>query len=428
MPTGCAGRSKRLGIKGLMELLRRQVVERKENRLFGEVSLAIPLSIWWVTGLIVVIVATAALVLLFGGYARKEVVAGWLRPDQGLVRVVSPQLGTVETVHVMEGRMVGKDDSLVSLSLDTAFDGGEGVYKIALAELETQIREQERLFPLTEQRFTQEARELEGRIVSAQSELLSLSEQRQILNERIGAAKEALERYKQLVNRGAAPEIDIYVQSEVVLGLRQTATQVAQQIQVKKGEVTTLQHRLEGLPVNQETALSELRERRLSGSRAQLAQVAGQESIVMKAPVAGRVAALPVASGQSLYPQQLAVALLPEGSRLEAELFLPTRAAGFIRPGNTVRLRFDAFPFQRFGAIEGTVHSVSRAIFGPGELPVTLGIAEPVYRVLVEVPDQYVEAYGERFPLQAGMTLNAHVILETRKLWELLLDPLLARI
>ena len=59
-----------------MELLRGQVVERKENRLFGEVSLAIPLSLWWVTWLIAVIVTISALVLLFGGYARKEIVAG----------------------------------------------------------------------------------------------------------------------------------------------------------------------------------------------------------------------------------------------------------------------------------------------------------------------------------------------------------------
>lgn len=413
--------------KGTMDLLRRQVVEHKENRLFGEVSLAIPLSIWWITWLLVVIVATAALVLLFGGYARKEVVAGWLRPDRGLVRVVSPQLGTVAAVHVVEGQAVDRNDSLVTLSLDTAFADGEGVYEIALAELETQILEQERQLPLTEERFTREAKELEGQIESARAELVSLNAQRQVLDERIGAAQETLERYEQLAGRGATPEIDVYVQSEIVLGLRQTATQLVQQIQIKEGEITTLQHRLGGLPVNQEAALSELRER-LSGSRAQLAQVAGRESIVMKAPVSGRVAALPVASGQSMHPRQLAVALLPEGSRLEAELFLPTRGAGFIREGHTVRLRFDAFPFQRFGAVEGTVHSVSRTIFGPEELPVTLGIAEPVYRVLVDMSDQYVEAYGERFPLQAGMTLSAHVILETRKLWELLLDPLLARI
>ena len=392
-----------------------------------QVSLAIPLSLWWITWLIAVIVAIAALLLLFGGYARKEIVAGWLRPDLGLVRVVAPQLGTVETVHVVEGQMADANDSLITISLDTAFADGEGVYEIALAELEIQITEQEKQLPLTEQRFAQEARELEGRIVSAQSELLSLNEQRKVLDERINAAQETLERYRQLADQGAAPEIDVYVQSETVLGLRQTATQVTQQIQIKKGEIITLEQQVEGLPALREAALSELRER-LSGSRAQLAQVAGRESIIMKAPLAGRVAALPVASGQSLYPQQLAVTLLPEGSRLEAELFLPTRAAGFIRPGNTVRLRFDAFPFQRFGAVEGTVHSVSRTIFGPGELPVTLGIAEPVYRVLVDVPDQYVEAYGERFPLQAGMTLSAHVILESGKLWELLLDPLLARI
>jgi len=414
-------------LNGIMEFLRGQVVERKENRLFGEVSLAIPLSIWWITWLIMVIVSSAALVLLFGGYARKEVVAGWLKPDQGLVRVVSPQLGMVEAIHVMEGQIVNKNEPMVTLNLDTAFTNGEGVYQIALAELEAQIVEQERQIPLTQQRFTREAREIEGRIESARLELVSLNEQRQVLDERIRAAQDTLKRYDQLVGQGAAPELDVYSQSGVVLDLRQNATQVDQRIQIKEGEISTLRHRLGGLPVNQEAALSELRER-LSGSRAQLAQVAGRESIVMKAPVAGRVAALPIASGQSLYPRQLAVALLPEGSRLEAELFLPTRGVGFIREGHTVRLRFDAFPFQRFGAVEGTVQSVSGTIFGPNELPVTLGITEPVYRVLVNLPEQYVEAYGERFPLQTGMTLSAHVILETRKLWELLLDPLRAQI
>ncbi len=410
-----------------MELFRRQVVERKESRLFGKVSLSIPLSIWWVTWLIVAIVASSVLVLLFGGYARKEIVSGWLKPDRGLVRIVSPQLGIVETVHVMEGQIVSKNESMVTLDLDTAFTDGEGVYEIALAELEAQIVEQEKQFPLTEQRFIQEAREIEGRIESARQELVSLNEQRQMLDERTRAAQDALERYEQLVNQGAAPELDAYLQSEAVLVLRQSTTQVDQRIEIKKGEISTLRNRLSGLPMRQESALSELRER-LSGSRAQLAQIAGQESMVMKAPVAGRIATLPVAIGQSLHPQQLVVALLPEGSLLEAELFIPTRGAGFIREGHTVRLRFDAFPFQRFGPVEGTVKSISRTVFAPSELPVTLGIAEPVYRLPVNVPTQYVEAYGERFSLQAGMTLSAHIVLETRKIWELLLDPLRARI
>lgn len=77
------------------------------------------------------------------------------------MRVVSPQLGMLEAIHVMEGQIVNKNEPMVTLNLDTAFTNEKGVYQIALAELEAQIVEQERKIPLTQQRFTREAREIE---------------------------------------------------------------------------------------------------------------------------------------------------------------------------------------------------------------------------------------------------------------------------
>ena len=410
-----------------MELFRKQVIERQGNRLLGEVSLASPVSTWVVTWLIGAIVAVIALALFIGGYARKEIVQGWVKPDKGLVRVVSPLLGTIDTVHVVEGQIVNEGDSLITLNLDTAFSAGEGVYGIALAEMETQIAERENLIPLTELRFAREAMELEGQLAAIEAELSALEEQRQVLDERILTAGEALERITLLAKSDAASASDVDRQREAVLSLRQSATQVKQQIEIKKGETAIFRLRLEGLPASEEAAITELREG-LAGLRSQRAQVSGRGTLVMTAPVSGRVAALPLTGGQSVRPQQMTVALLPEGGRLEAELFAPTRAAGFIQEGQTVRLQFDAFPFQRYGIVEGRITLVSRTIFDPSELPVALGVAGPVYRVLVSISAQHVDAYGERFPLQAGMTLSAHIVLEERRLWEVLLDPLLARI
>lgn len=409
-----------------MELFRQQVVKRRANRLFGEVALSSPISTWWVTGLIGVIVTGIIATLLAGSYARKEIVPGWIKPDRGLARIVSPHLGTVELVHVIEGQQVKAGDSLVTMNLDTAFSEGDGVFGIALLELENQIVEAQKQIPLIEQQFLQEEKELKGQLESGQAELVSLNEQIVVLDERIETADELLQRYVKLAAENLASAIDVAERRELVLSLRQTLTQVSQQIETKKGEMTVNRHRLDGLPVRREAALSEKREH-LSGLRSQKAQIAGQGSIIMKAPVAGRVAALPVVEGQSMSPQELAVALLPQGGQLEAELFVPTRAAGFIKIGQTVRLQFDAFPFQRFGIIEGQIYSVSRTIFEPEELPVTLGLSEPVYRLLVGVGAQHIEAYGEQFLLQAGMTLKAHVIQEERKLWEVLLEPLLSR-
>ena len=410
-----------------MELFRKQAIEHQDNRLYGDVALTTPVSTWALTGLVGTIIAGIGIALFLGSYARKETVSGWLISDKGLVKIVSPQLGTIASVHVEEGWAVDAGAHLITLDLDTVFAGGDGVIETALGELEAQIAEREQLITLTARRFEQDAKTLQGQLASARTELARLHEQSRVVNERIMAANSLLERYSLSAEENAASILEVERQRESVLELEQSATQVSQQIDTKRGEITTHQNRLEGLPVQQEAALTELRQS-VSSLRAQRAQLSRQGSMVMTAPVPGRVAALPVTKGQSVRPQELAIALLPEGGLLEAELFVPTRAAGFIREGQNVRVQYEAFPFQKFGVADGTVATVSKTIFEPTELPVTLGLAEPVYRVVVSLQDQQVNAYGEKFPLQAGMTLKADIVQEKRKLWEVLLEPLLSRI
>ena len=60
--------------------------------------------------------------------------------------------------------------------------------------------------------------------------------------------------------------------------------------------------------------------------------------------------------------------LLPDGASLLAELFVPSRAIGFVEPGQRVRLMVDAFPYQRFGTLGGRVETVSQAVLSPNEV------------------------------------------------------------
>jgi membrane fusion protein len=109
---------------------------------------------------------------------------------------------------------------------------------------------------------------------------------------------------------------------------------------------------------------------------------------------------------------------------LEAYLYVPSRAIGFIRPGQLVKVQFQAFPYQRFGTYNGRIIDVSDTILSPLELPIKMSLSEPVYRVAVELEQQTVTAYGEEVTLQAGMLLNADISVDTRNLMEWLLDPL----
>ncbi len=141
----------------------------------------------------------------------------------------------------------------------------------------------------------------------------------------------------------------------------------------------------------------------------------------------GRVAALPVAAGQPVTAGATLAVMTPAGGRLEAELLAPSRAIGFIREGQDVRLQLQAFPYQRFGTVIGKVKSVSGTVLGPTEISIPgLQVHEPVFRVRVSLAAEDIEAYGQRHALQPGMLLSAEVVLDRQSLLRWLFDPLYA--
>ena len=121
------------------------------------------------------------------------------------------------------------------------------------------------------------------------------------------------------------------------------------------------------------------------------------------------------------------LSLLPGDGTLEAELLVPSRAIGFIEPGDSVLLRFQAYPYQKFGHHQGRVERISRSALNPAEVGSLVGSAqagEPLYRVTVKLAGQTVMAYGNAEALKPGMLLEADVLGERRRLIEWIFEPL----
>jgi membrane fusion protein len=156
-----------------------------------------------------------------------------------------------------------------------------------------------------------------------------------------------------------------------------------------------------------------------------MAQTEARRETVIRAPMAGVVTNIAVNRGQSIPADSPLAMVLPKGSGMHVELLVPTRAIGFIKPGQEVVLRYDAFPYERFGQYHGVVSDISRNVWSPGERIGPISAREPVYRVDVTLDRQTVSALNQEFALRPGMTVNADLLLEKRTLLEWIFEPVL---
>ena len=126
---------------------------------------------------------------------------------------------------------------------------------------------------------------------------------------------------------------------------------------------------------------------------------------------------------QRAKPEASLVTIVPTNAHMEIWLYAPTRAVGFVHPGQQVRLFFDAFPYQKYGAGRGRVTAVSRVPIEPAALDSALGIQEPVFRIRVAIDQAVPRLADADTRLRPGMTLTANLVLERRSLWEVLFNP-----
>jgi membrane fusion protein len=90
-----------------------------------------------------------------------------------------------------------------------------------------------------------------------------------------------------------------------------------------------------------------------------------------------------------------------------------------------VVLRYDAFPYERFGQYRGKIVDIGQNVWTQGERVGPLSAKEPVYRVDVALDSQRVNALGQEFALRPGMLVNADLLLERRTLLEWIFEPVL---
>ena len=404
-------------------LFRQESIDTGRHRLTGTVVAAVPPTSRLYTALAFGIVLLIALVLTFGNYARRVQVRGIVSYSAGIAGVSPPSDGRVERLFVKEGQTVARGTPLVLITLSQGQDaGGEGIDS-QLAELDRQYAELQKQKSLAGGLTSSEKSSLSAQRISAGESIGSLIRQQSLLAKQIKLNEAQHQRAARLMKQGAGTKQETEEREAAILSSKLSYETLSERIIGKREELKTLQTQSASRAISGFQSESQIMERMAAIAR-ERASLMRQGKLTLVAPIDGIVGDIAGRVGQQISGTTTVISVIPGNSQLEAQLYAPSSAVGFVKPGQAVRLMLDAFPFQKYGTSRGTVTWISTVPTEPVGLPTPQSSSEPVFRIRVALDPGEQGRINAKGNLRTGMTLSANLILEDRSLWQVFLEPI----
>lgn len=402
------------------ELFRREALERLV-RTDGESSISVAQPV----GGSIVALGAAAFVLfglgfcLWMDYRPRTSVSGSLVPSLGQIDISAPRDSLAQTIVVREGAHVSKGAELVRLVDPTAQQSGT---RSADFKRNNFVQQQDALNSIARVSLIGIEKEIESRnaeVAAKARQLRLMKEEVKHRQEQVAIEGQVLQQFLELSDENYVSKVQVSQQRVSVLSQRSSLTALEQQIAVAQGDLVQLKSALAQLAVDKERALyqqgKDLGELQLSG-----ADALDQADFSLQAPVAGIVTSRLIEPGQAVKSGQALLSIVPDGSKMQARLLVPSSAVRNALVGSDVALRISSSPYQVFGLGRGKIISISKSA-----LPADAGgndgeeRGESYYAAWVEISSQ-----EQRDLLSSGTSVQADILGSPRPLYSFIFEPL----
>jgi len=403
-------------------LFRQQAVDAKRGSWLGRIRVAQPVQLWALSAFAALAAVAVGVFLALGSYAHRTHVNGQLVPVQGMATVLTPVTGVLTRMDVPEGGYVKAGQTLALVNVPRATVAAGDI----LVALETRLQHRADGLRAThaarQAQFEAQTSGLRSQLQTARHELTQIEGEISTQHEQIRIAEDMLARLKELESSHYASQLQIKQQESAALAQRSQLQALQRQAASIQRTIVQIEQILAELPSQRQASEADF-QHDLAQLEQERVEILSQGELAVTAPTDGMVAAWLYKPGQAVPAGQPLLTLVPGDGALEAELLVPSRAIGFIDPGDTVLLRYHAYPYQKFGHQQGRVSRISRSAVNSA-IGGSATLAESFYRISVSLDQQAIMAYGKPEPLKPGMALDADILGERRSLIEWILEPL----
>jgi membrane fusion protein len=401
------------------------------SAVWSDFGFPLGVSSWWtrlyVFFLVLALIA-ACFSVIFGSYSRKILVSGFVVPDKGLIKIDPPRSGQIDQVLVAEGQHVSKDQPLFVMDVSNVTGLGKtgDLLEVNLGSQHDLLRDE--LVHLSGLQNS-ERDHLDASIASLNEQIRDTQEELSSRQSFLHLAQAQLHRLQTLEITGA---VSLTARDQAEQAEVDARTQIATlqtQLGTTQGQLLQSEADRRGLPDKQANDRSEIK-RQITQIEQQLLQLEEQRALVIRASEAGTVTRITAHVGTNVdavtTPIVPLLTIVPDDSVLQANLYVPSNAIGFAKTGGNILLRYEAYPYEKFGLQEAAIAEISRTSVNARELPFPTTGDDPYYLVVAKLAKSTVTAFGREEPVEPGMKFQADMILESRHLWEWAIEPVIA--
>ena len=415
------------------QLFRQEVIDANTTRKYGEISISTPPSTRVVVLASLSIVFLTCALLRFGQYTRRESIFGVVEPTSGLLKVYAPDAGKIRRTLVKVGDPVHRGDILMTFSSERHGADGAPVQR----ELETQMTERLQLMAQelrnSDALANVESKSLQQTISADGSKLAMLTQQISLLRTRADHANAILQKYRDLTNSGFFSEIQYEAKADEVADQQLRLSELEKERATLQLEIERQVAESSAAPLKQKLAVAEI-SRTISNAQSDLVKVRQETEWSVVSPDDGIVSSIAASDNQAVDPNSAVLVITPAHRELQIRSFAPSRSVGQLKVGQHVKLKFDAFPYQRFGSFVGTIKQIAGAPVLLKELPQGARVGDArldnpeegptLYPIIISISSEDLVSHSQKITLQPGFQLAAEVELETRRIYEWIFEPL----